>query len=61
MLGMVIIMGLGFSLGKSYLVYGTLCVGFGSTQLGLSLVVKVRVLVPLREVKVRIYKCTQRS
>ena len=49
-------MGLGFSsISNSYVVYGTLCVGFGSTQLGLSLVVKVRFLVPLREVKVRIY------
>lgn len=39
-------MGLGFSsISNSYVVYGTLCVGFGSTQLGFSLAVKVTVLV----------------
>ena len=46
-------MGLGFSfINKSYLVYGSSCVAFDLIQLGLDLLVKVRVLVLLKEVKI---------
>ena len=45
-------MGLGFSfINKSYLVYESLCMAFGSSQLGIGLLVKVLILVLLREGK----------
>ena len=46
-------MGLGFYfINKSYLVYGSLCVAFGSIQLGFGLLVKVGVLFLSRKVKI---------
>ena len=38
---------------RSYLVYGSFCVGFGSIHLAFGLLVKVGVLVQLEEVKIK--------
>ena len=48
--------GLGVSIlliSRSYLVYGSFCVGFGSIHLAFGLLVKVGVLVQLEEVKIK--------
>jgi hypothetical protein len=37
---------------KSYLAYGSLCMGFALIQLGFGLLVKVEVLILLRKVKI---------
>ena len=53
-----IVVGLGFyCIQKSYLVYETLCVAFGTIQLRFSLQVKVVVLILLEVKSYHLHKC----